>query len=142
MTDIDTSLIEAARSNSIYLRPVVLLDWHDGPIAGIVEVREPLSYWYFQLFAERRRQDDLDDRLFTLAHLPAPAMKAIREAGGEMEDRPLVWPFDQTAAPERVSAAVDAAISAARTASLLVRTADFRVVIDVWRVAPTATKAS
>src|SRR5262245_38660422 len=56
---------------------VVVLDWYDGPRAGLCRLRTPQAEYSFELVDERPTDDGLDDRLFALSLLPPGAMDRI-----------------------------------------------------------------
>jgi hypothetical protein len=135
MTDLTYSRLVAAQTDALRLRSIVLLDWRDGPIDGIVKVEEPVSHWHFRLLAERPSADELDDRIYVFSLIPESAIEVIRSAAGSFGDKPLVWPYEKEDGHEDIATLVDSAIASANAPSLLVQSADFHEVKGVWRLA-------
>lgn len=133
MTDIASAVLSAAETGRLQLRSVVLLDWHDGPVEGIAEASDPLSYWQFRMLGERTSKDDLDDRIYLLSHVPRSAMEPILAIVGPPGSKPLVWPFNAHSAQAEVETMVDAAINSADKPALLVQSRGFRDIKGVWR---------
>jgi hypothetical protein len=54
------------------LRPtrLVVLDWYDGPLEGLLEFTAPGTAWRYRLFAERRPPEDIDERFMLLSEVP------------------------------------------------------------------------
>jgi hypothetical protein len=136
VTDLGTTLL-AAKMQDLRLRPVVLLDWRDGPIEGIADIGDMRAYWLFRLFAERASHDDLDDRVYLFSPISEEVMTSIQEFDSLTADRPLVWPFDSDPNPLAIRGAVDKVVSSSNPPLLLIRSADFRRVQGIWRVAAT-----
>ena len=55
----------------------IVFDWLDGPIEGVCELESPRVCFFFKLLAERRRVDDLDDRLFSVGLIECDAIDRI-----------------------------------------------------------------
>ena len=134
MTDLTSALLEAAKTRILSLRSIVLLDWHDGPIEGIVEVENPVSYWHFRLFAERPLSDEPDERIYALSLISERAIDPVRSAVDDFGQKPLVWPFEKDDSHREVEALVDSAIALADAPSLLVDSVDFRTIKGIWRL--------
>jgi len=134
VTDLSTTLL-AAKPQDLRLRPIVLLDWRDGPIEGIANIGDVRAYWLFRLFAERAVSDDLDDRVYLFSPISEDLVTSIRKFDGMAADRPLVWPFENEPNPLAIRSTVDKAVASAYPPVLLVRSADFRRVEGIWRVA-------
>jgi hypothetical protein len=62
-----------------------IVGWYDGPTEGICELALPACAFYFELWAERFRADDVDDRLFRLSTLPRSAIDRLWATVDEWE---------------------------------------------------------
>jgi hypothetical protein len=132
--DIASILLHAAeKGGGLLLRSIVLLDWHDGPVEGIAEIVNPVSFWHFRMLGERTSSDDLDDRIYLLAQVAEPAMERIKASAAPVGEKPLVWPFDERANSAELRTAVDDAISSAAAPTLLIQSATFRDIKGIWR---------
>ena len=133
MIDIASAVLSAAETGRLQVRSIVLLDWHDGPVEGIAEVSDPLSHWQFRMLGERISEDDLDDRIYLLSHVPRLAMEPILAIAGPSGSTPLVWPFTAHSAQAEIGNMVDAAINSADKPALLIQSRGFRDVNGIWR---------
>lgn len=57
----------------------VVLDWYDGPRAGLCRLRTPRIEFVFDLLAERATPDGLDDRLFSIGIVPNGTVTRLTE---------------------------------------------------------------
>ncbi|UXY30036.1 hypothetical protein [Streptomyces sp. HUAS TT20] len=115
---------------------VVIFDWRDGPLEGILRWRGRAACCYFKLLAECADSSDLDDRLFWIWSIPdADSAVLVREFGDEETGR-LVWPVSGGLGSARARAIVDGLLSGRPGApDRVMRTADFAEVLG-WDVAP------
>jgi hypothetical protein len=51
-------------------RQAIVTDWYDGPREGVCALESPKREFWFDLLAERQREDGVDDRLFLLSEVP------------------------------------------------------------------------
>ncbi len=131
--DAASALLQAAGAGRLGLRSIVLLDWHDGPLEGVAELADPVSFWYFRVLGERPNRDDLDERIYLLAQVSKQAIERIRIAAGPIDEKPLVWPFSERSNFVEIQAAVDDAIASASPPALLIQSTRFREVEGIWR---------
>lgn len=115
---------------------LIIFDWRDGPIEGIVRLKGGNACWYFKLFAERLEATTVDDRLFALWALPDPDSAILCEEFGEGDQGGHVWPVSGGLGTAKVCDIVDGLL-ATRPGSpnLIIRTPDFVEVFGVWNVA-------
>ena len=131
--DVASALLQAAETGTLRLRSIVLLNWHDGPLEGIAEIADPVSFWHFRMLGERTSSDDLDDRIYLLAHVSGPTVERITANAVPVDEKPLVWPFDERPNSAEVRKAVDDAIASAAGPTLLIQSATFRDIKGIWR---------
>ncbi|WP_406117792.1 hypothetical protein [Streptomyces sp. NBC_00989] len=117
------------------LQVLVIFDWRDGPLEGILRWKSESSCWYFKLFAERPESSILDDRIFGLWEIPDSDGSVLNEEFGDGGDGPVVWPVSGGLGSVEARRIVDGLLSS-RTGSpnLIVRTEDFVKVLGVWAV--------
>jgi hypothetical protein len=115
----------------------IILDWHDRPEEGFLSLARPVSSWYFQLYAEKRDEEDLDDCLFMLSPAPEDALRRLTEvlAGDQGPPRrhwiPL-WQFPDAEAKRQAEEVVDALIAATGPPEVIVRSRDLVRLDAVW----------
>jgi len=119
---------------------VIVLDWYDGPRAGLCRLRSPVAEFQFELRAERATEDDLDDRLFSIAMLRAGAFAEVLDASKFLGTpaRPIWvprWESCDKEALERADQAVEHAKQQAIATPFVVRTRDFVSFSGLWKVA-------
>jgi len=131
--NIASRLLHAAETGQLRLRSIVLLNWHDGPLEGIAELAEPVSYWHFRVLGERTSRDDLDDRIYLFAQVAEPAVELLRTSTGPWGDKPLVWPFHDRPNDTEIQSTVDNAISSAEAPALLIQSSNFHDIKGIWR---------
>lgn len=128
---------EDARQGRLSVRALAIVDWYDGPLAGIARFSGYSTLWRFRLLAEEPRGSEVDDRLFEFASLPSDTPAAVREAVASVTGFPLLSPKGDQPAPSVVSA-IEALMAADVPAELIVRTSTFDAVTQVWLVATPA----
>jgi hypothetical protein len=118
-----------------HLQVLVIFDWRDGPLEGILRWKSESSCWYFRLFAERLESSTLDDRLFGLWAIPDSDGSVLNEEFGDDGDGPVVWPVSGGLGSVAARRIVDGLLSS-RTGSpnLIVRIEDFVKDLGVWAV--------
>jgi len=120
---------------------VVVLDWYDGPREGFCRLRFPAAEFHFKVVAERPAEDDVDDRVFAVATLPAGAMQELLpylSFAGE-PSKPVWIPRWQSSDEDEIRSAnraVEAMIHSATATGLLVRSPDFVRFLGVWARSP------
>ncbi|MFB6425605.1 hypothetical protein ACFCXC_12320 [Streptomyces microflavus] len=123
--------------NPALLEVLVIIDWRDGPIEGIVRHEGGKACWYFKLFAERLETSTLDDRLFGFWPIPEPAASVLVEEFGQDGRGAQVWPVSGGIGSVEARRIVDGLLSAGRgSPGLMVRTPDLAEVSGVWGVVP------
>jgi hypothetical protein len=116
---------------------VVIFDWRDGPIEGVLRWRGRAACWYFKLLAERADSSELDDRLFWIWAIPDADSEVLVGEFGDEESGRLVWPVSGGLGSARARAIVDGLLSGRPgTPDRVIRTADFVEVLGVWNVTP------
>ncbi|MFI6649772.1 hypothetical protein ACIBI8_19415 [Streptomyces sp. NPDC050529] len=80
-------------------RVLVIFDWRDGPIEGIVRREDGDGCRYFKLFAERLESETLDDRLFALWVIQDSGSSILRDKFGENDQGGYVWPVSDGLGP-------------------------------------------
>ncbi|MEU6192750.1 hypothetical protein [Streptomyces sp. NPDC047061] len=114
---------------------LIIIDWHDGPVEGILWRRGEITCWYFKLFAERSETTVLDDRIFALWALPDSDGAVLSGEFGESGNGAHVWPVSGGLGSIEARRIVDGILSARPgSPSLLVRTSDFINIAGVWEV--------
>ncbi|MFE0508509.1 hypothetical protein [Streptomyces sp. NPDC058964] len=116
---------------------MVIFDWRDGPLEGILRWRGRAVCWYFKLLAERVDSSDLDDRLFWIWPIPdADSAVLIGEFAGA-ESGGHVWPVSGGLGSAEARAIVDGLLSGRPgKPDRVIRTADFVEVLGMWDVVP------
>lgn len=119
------------------LQVLVIFDWRDGPIEGVVRRAGGDACWYFKLFAERLEMETLDDRLFAFWTIPDSDSSILREEFGEDDQGGHVWPVSGGLGSAKARSIVEELLSA-RTGSpnLIIRTPDLVEIFGVWNVVP------
>ncbi|MFJ3639722.1 hypothetical protein ACIPRD_08215 [Streptomyces sp. NPDC090108] len=118
------------------LQVLVIFDWRDGPIEGIVRRESGDACWYFKLFAERLETETLDDRLFALWAIPGSNSSILCEEFGGNGQGGYVWPVSGGLGSARARSIVDELLSArSGSPNLIMRTPDFVAIFGVWNVA-------
>jgi len=120
---------------------VVVLDWHDGPREGFLRIDNPLSCWRYRLYAEARREDDLDDRLYLFSLAPDDALQRLIEVLTELGPikEPLwvpMWRFPNDEAQRTADQAITALITEVEEPVLLVRSAGLLQLQELWLLVP------
>jgi hypothetical protein len=110
-------------------RRVIVLDWYDGPRAGVCALAHPQCELVFHAFAEPPRSDVLAVLLFAVSELPSGSVAQVESLLTELgrPSGPLwvpVWNFRDDATRHEVEGRLDALLVAARPTSLLVASAD------------------
>jgi len=118
-------------------RRAIVLDWDDGPRAGVCALAQPPCEFFFHLFGEAPQGDVLAIRLFAAGELPAGSVAQIESLLAELgrPSGPLwvpVWKFRDAAARREAEGRLDALLVAARPTSLLVATADWLHFEGCW----------
>lgn len=119
----------------------IVLDWYDGPREGFLCLNKPLSWWYYRLYAEARREEDPDDRLYLFALAPDDVPQRLISALAELEppkERVWVpmWHFSSKEAQQVAEQAVDALIAEIGDPVLLVRSVDLLQLQKLWLLVP------
>ncbi|MFJ7963682.1 hypothetical protein [Streptomyces sp. NPDC096324] len=116
---------------------MVILDWRDGPLEGILRRRGGNVGWYFKLFAERLETSVLDDRLFALWEIPDSDSATLCEEFGEIGRGVQVWPVTGGLGSIEARRIVDGILAVKPgLPNLIVRTTDFAEILGVWEVVP------
>lgn len=114
-----------ARSGTLRVRALAIVDYYDGPLSGIAQLSGHATLWRFRLIAGVMRTDAIDDRLFEFAPLPTDLPETLRTAL-ETADRPLLTPDAD------VAAAIDDLMDAEIPAELIVSAPRFDIVEQAW----------
>ncbi|MER6078067.1 hypothetical protein [Streptomyces sp. NPDC001833] len=114
---------------------LIIIDWRDGPVEGILRRQGEVTCWYFRLFAERPETAVLDDRIFALWVLPDADGAVLTGEFGEAGHGAHVWPVSGGLGSVEARRIVDGILSAGSgSPHLLVRTSDFLDIMGVWEV--------
>lgn len=114
---------------------LVIFDWRDGPLEGVLRRKGQSACWYFKLFAERIQMSGLDDRLFGLWAIPDPDSSVLSEEFGDIREGAHIWPVSGGLGSAEARGIVDGILSTTPgKPHLMVRTPDFVEVLGVWDV--------
>ncbi|MFG2776164.1 hypothetical protein [Streptomyces sp. NPDC048350] len=114
---------------------LVVFDWRDGAVEGILGSAERASCWYFKLFAERMEGDGPDDRIFGLWRIPEAAAAVFLREFVSSGKGGLVWPVAGGLGSAEAQRLVEQILSVEHgVPRLIVRTPDFPEVLGVWDV--------
>jgi hypothetical protein len=82
----------ATPTSDLMTAKVIVLDWVDGPLEGFLSLENPKSAWYFRLFADNIRSDDVDDRLFALTPITGTLIEEVLGPTDVNNDKTIVIP--------------------------------------------------
>jgi hypothetical protein len=120
-------------------KQTVVFDWFDGPREGVALLETPACEFAFRLFAERHNGDDLDDRLFQVAELPAGSVMKILGAVAPL-GRPAnrvwapVWRFATEEERQRADREIDSVLTKQRDTGIVIYTRDMIHFRGCWEV--------
>ncbi|MFF8604936.1 hypothetical protein ACF06X_03285 [Streptomyces sp. NPDC015346] len=119
-----------------FARVLIIFDWRDGPLEGILRSEARKECWYFKLIAERFEESGPDDRIFGLWGIPNPDASVLVKEFDSPGDGAHVWPVVGGLGSVEAQGIVDEILSSDRgEPTLLVRTPDFSEILGVWDVA-------
>jgi len=128
---------EFSTESPVTAEMLIILDWRDGPVEGVLRRTGGRSCWYFKLLAERLEALTMDDRLFGLWSIADEASTILDKEFGEISNGSRIWPAVGGIGSDEVRGIVDEVVSAKwGTPSFIVRTPDFADVLEVWKVVP------
>jgi hypothetical protein len=118
-------------------RRAIVLDWDDGPRAGVCALAQPPCEFFFHLFAGPPQGDLLAIHLFAVSELPAGSVAQVESLLEELgrPSGPLwvpVWQFPSDAARRDIEGRLNALLVAARPTPLLVASADWLHFEGCW----------
>lgn len=124
---------------SWHARWVLALGWSDGPTVGVCQLAHDADAVWFSLLDERAREDDLNDRIFALARLPAGSGAAVMRALAFLGPPALPvwsppWTPDGSDRWRRAEQTVDRIEAARSRVFAIVRSDDMSSVRAGWRV--------
>ena len=121
------------------LNQVVCTDWYDGPRNGFCALRIPPAEFYFDLIAERRDPDGLDDRLFQASEINpgtvrdlCAAMRGLGEPQGRVWSP--VWTHPDASHLESLRKRIDEVIERIAAPQAVVFTRDWRTFLGYWKM--------
>jgi hypothetical protein len=115
-------------------KTILIFDWYDGPVEGVLAAESRGSAWYFKVFAERPESSIPNDRLFGLWVIPEPDATVLTEEFGA-SGQENVWPVDGGLGSLAARRIVDGLLlSGDRQPDLIVRSQDFSEPTEVWNV--------
>src|SRR5262245_46639840 len=118
-------------------RQAIVLDWLDGPRAGVCALAQPPCELFFHAFAAPVEADLLGIHLFAVGELPTGSVAQIESLLQEL-GRPAgplwvpVWKFHNDAARRDAEGRLDALLVSARPTSLLVASVDWLHFEGCW----------
>jgi len=118
---------------------VVALHWQDGPMEGVVRMATPKCEFSFDLFAERYNPDGLDDRLFSLRHIPDGSVTRILMSIQGL-GRPSstvwapIWRFPTESMRSQADNIIDQILKSAVPTNLIAYSTDWRTILGVWQI--------
>lgn len=118
------------------MRAVVLLifDWRDGPVEGVLASDGGDTCWHFKLIAERLEVECADDRLFGLWAIPSADCSTLVDEFGDADSGTYVWPAVGGIGSNSARKIVDGLLSAERnTPVMVIRAADLAKIQEVWK---------
>ena len=115
----------------------IILDWHDGPLAGLCELAEPSCCFYFEAIAYQYVEDNLDDRLFRWRILPSDsverAISILADLGGPTKTFWVPsWQFASDSLRLDTEAKIDDLLSLQGDKGVIVETCDMRHFQRFW----------
>ncbi|MFI6101855.1 hypothetical protein ACIA8G_40430 [Lentzea sp. NPDC051213] len=119
------------------LQILVMVDWRDGPLEGIVKRKGGQACWYFKLLAERQEATaTLGDRLFALWALPEQEGSTLFDEYGGVEGGGVVWPPSGTLGSDKAAGIVEKLRSdRPGPPNLIIQSSHLVEVLGVWNVA-------
>lgn len=133
------SLLTLLPASHWITRQVVVFDWFDGPRQGVASLVKPDCEFFFELLAERRTPDDLDDRLFRISSLPPGAVEQVLSAIHSL-GMPTntvwvpVWKFSGDEERQKADREIDQIVSKRTPTEIVVYTRDMITFLGCWRV--------
>lgn len=114
---------------------LILLEWLDGPLEGILRFSGEALCWHFKLFAERRETTVPDDRVFGLWPIEETDSAVLIEEFGDVGEGMHVWPVEGGLGSSDARRIVGQLLNPQPgLPSRLIRTGDFREPPDAWDV--------
>lgn len=134
----ESSTLHLHNVNQWQVRQVIVLDWYDGPREGLCELAQPASCFYFELFAERYSEDELDDRLFVIYEVPANAVNQIFSKLSTLDQpkSPLWiprWQFKTETERLETESQIDSLLAQSKRTNLIIQTKDMLNIQDCWQ---------
>lgn len=115
-------------------RTILIFDWYDGPVEGVLAAASRGSAWYFKVFAERSESSIPNDRLFGLWAIQEPDATVLTEEFGS-SGQENVWPVEGGLGSVAARRIVDGLLlSREGRPDLIVRSQDFGETAAVWNV--------
>ena len=130
-------ILSGAAPRQWVTRQAIVLDWNEGPHAGVCALAQPRCEFFFHLFAEPLDSDLLAIRLFAVSELRSGVVAQI-EALLHTLGRPVgplwvpVWKFPDETMRREVEGRLDALLVAARPTALLAATVDWLHFDGCW----------
>jgi hypothetical protein len=117
----------------------IILDWFDGPRAGVCALARPGIEFSFELLDERSNADDLDDRLFRATELPGGSVDAIWNSLAELgpPDHGIwvpVWKFTSELQKLEAERRVQEVLGRTSDAQVIVATRDMEHFLGCWPI--------
>jgi hypothetical protein len=117
------------------LEVLILFDWLDGVLEGILRRKDENICWYFKIFAERPETSKEDDRLFGLWEISASNSAILITDFGDISEGMHMWPACGGIGSAESREIVERLQASDRgVPKLIVRTLDFIEIADVWNV--------
>src|SRR5437879_3883044 len=119
---------------------VVVLDWYDGPRAGLCALANPAAEFLFDWADEETNPDGLDLRIVRLKEIPPGSVAAFARELERLISTPAakpvwapVWRFSTAEAHRRAEEMAETVQSQSRVTNLLLATPDMVHFTNCWR---------
>lgn len=127
--------------NALKVGQVLVFDWHDGPREGFLRMDNPLSCWHYRLYAEARREEGTDDKLYLFSPAPDDSLQRLTEALIDLKPPagPLwvpIWRFPSDEAQRAADQAVGTVSAEVEEPVLLVRSSNLLKLEELWLLVP------
>jgi hypothetical protein len=114
---------------------LLIFDWRDGPLEGVLTSKDGGACWHFKLIAERLEIESIDDRLFGLWAIPSSDCSILVDEFGDADPGSHVWPATGGVGSTAARRIVEGLLSAERvTPAAIIRTSDFNEVQGPWGI--------
>lgn len=125
--------------SGIVIQRVLVLDWHDGPVEGFMELETPRQAWHFRLVASRRERGVPDGRLYLLSESPIDAVGRVEEVLKDVDaPRGLTWiptwQYGDSKVQERADAALQELMNKVEPGQVILQSADLVHFDNLWLV--------